>query len=280
MKPKRALVLGGGGLQGAYGAGALSVLCHELGPDYFDSVYASSVGVFAGTFYVSGEAAVIENTWRNLVHDDRLISLKKWRQGRQILDLEYLVDIFQNQHSYLSIDRVYSRPIHLVFTLTERATGKPKYLKPRPENLFDAMRASSALPIVHKPVNLGGVDYIDGALADPLPLEKALEGGYDEIYCVYNTPKRKSQPFLPGLFSNIISNFFPKHIGSLMRDLLNKEAALEEKLVPSQKLKIIRPRGELPMRSIVDTNKKRINETIDLGQRDARELLIHLGFYS
>ena len=59
---KKALIVGSGGLKGAFEAGAVAKLCRVLGPDYFDAVYASSVGVFAATFFVANQPETIENT--------------------------------------------------------------------------------------------------------------------------------------------------------------------------------------------------------------------------
>ena len=94
---KKALVTGSGGLMGAYDAGVLVILGRELGADYFDSIYASSVGVFISTFFKSGQSDTIENTWRNLVHSKQLVNFTNPLRGKQVLDLEYLAEIFQDE---------------------------------------------------------------------------------------------------------------------------------------------------------------------------------------
>ena len=52
---KKALVVGSGGLNGAYSAGVVAELGRQLGPKHFDAVYASSVGVYAATFLVANQ---------------------------------------------------------------------------------------------------------------------------------------------------------------------------------------------------------------------------------
>lgn len=61
---KRILILGTGGLAGAYSAGFMAELGRKLGPNYFDEIYAYSVGSYIGTFYISKQPNTIENTWR------------------------------------------------------------------------------------------------------------------------------------------------------------------------------------------------------------------------
>lgn len=186
---KRALVVGGGGLAGAYGAGVVATLCRKLGHDYFDTVIASSVGVFAATFFAANQPSTIENTWRHLVDGRKLVNLFNPLFGREILDLEYLAEIFQNEKSALNVRRVFSSGVRIIYVLTQYPTGVVEHRIPTFDDIFDLMRASSALPLVHRPVLIDGRRYTDGGLSDSLPIGKALEENYDEIVAVYNKPR-------------------------------------------------------------------------------------------
>ena len=92
----RALVLGVGGLRGAYDAGVAAALCQTLGHTYFDAIYMSSVGVFAGTFFAANQPDVMEHAWRNYVSGKQLVNYANPLRGRNILNTEYLIDIFKN----------------------------------------------------------------------------------------------------------------------------------------------------------------------------------------
>ena len=42
---------------------------------------------------------------------------------------------------------------------------------------FDIIKASSAVPVACEPYVVDGVPYFDGGIADPVPVQKALEDG-------------------------------------------------------------------------------------------------------
>lgn len=50
------------------------------------------------------------------------------------------------------------------------------------------MKASCAIPFVCKPYEVEGIPYYDGALGDPVPIQKALELGCDRIVLVLTKP--------------------------------------------------------------------------------------------
>ncbi|MDE6589439.1 MAG: patatin family protein, partial [Oscillospiraceae bacterium] len=50
------------------------------------------------------------------------------------------------------------------------------------------MKASSAIPFVCRPYEVRGVPYYDGALGDPIPIEKAFEMGCDKVVLLLTLP--------------------------------------------------------------------------------------------
>ena len=51
-------------------------------------------------------------------------------------------------------------------------------------------KASSAIPFVCKPYTVGGTAYYDGALSDPVPLEKAFQLGSDRVVLILTKPEQ------------------------------------------------------------------------------------------
>ena len=270
---KRALVVGMGGLRGGYDAGVVVELCRELGPDYFDTVFASSVGVFAATFFLANQPDIIENTWRNLVDGRKLVNLFNFFRHRDILDLEYLTEIFQNEVSRLNTEQVFKTRANLIYVLTEYPTGKVVYCKPKKENLFELMRASSALPFVHRPIRVDGVNYIDGGLVSPLPIAEAIKEDFNEIIAVYNKPSGFYVGKSFKIFHRIMSLFLPPAISKLLNRYESKTRKLQELISQNQHVTVIRQKTQIPLRSILDTNKARLNATIDKGVSDAQDFL-------
>lgn len=157
---KRALVNGIGALRGGYNAGVLTVLYKYLGPEYFNAIYASSVGVFASAFYLSRQIRIIENVWRNLVDGKKLVNIINPLKHKEIMDLRYLEYIFQNEQSKLNLERLFNNPCKLIFVLTEYCSGKTIYCQPDRNNIFRLMSAACSLPLLNSPIIIGGIKYI------------------------------------------------------------------------------------------------------------------------
>lgn len=68
-------------------------------------------------------------------------------------------------------------PLHLV--ATDLATGEKVVMSTGP--IFDAMRASIAIPLVLRPWRVGGRLLFDGGASDPLPVDVAMREGCDVI---------------------------------------------------------------------------------------------------
>ena len=51
------------------------------------------------------------------------------------------------------------------------------------------MKASSAVPVACEPYVIDGVPYYDGGIADPIPVQKAIDDGYDRIVVILTRPK-------------------------------------------------------------------------------------------
>ena len=271
---KRALVIGSGTLRGAYDAGAAVELCRDLGPTYFDAFYGCSGGSYAATFFATNQPDVIENVWRNHIHGNQFVNFLNPLRGRHVLDLEYLAHLFQHGETLLHVEKIDQSSASLVYVLTDRDTGNPVYVHSTQERVFDLLKASASMPILHPPQLINGVVYIDGCLSDPLPFLRAFEDGYEEVVVVYNKPKG----FLVGGRYDAFVDFIGSCVASkttarLIKTFKLKFQKIEQQIEQLKNVKVIRPKIQLPLRSILDTNKARPNACVDMGIADAKEFL-------
>ena len=236
---KRALFLMGGTMKGAYLVGVMKVFYEELGNSYFDSIYSRSVGVFEQVFFATRQPETMEKTWREYVNGNQLIKPANLFRGKPVIDLDYLVKIFKSEKSFLNINHLVNSPTNLFTFVTNMKTNSLVVLDLKKENVFDAMRATCALPILYPPVEIRGKKYIDGAMSDRKKWEKViidLSEKYDELIIVINKKRNKG--------------IVPNH----------------------PKIKILSP-SKMPLRNALDTNKKRIIKTINQGKKDAKNFL-------
>lgn len=195
---KTALVVEGGGLRGAFPVGVLQVLLARFGADAFDGIFAVSSGVFASTFFLAGQGAEMEGIWRDRVCGHQLVDHRNWLTRNPVLRLDDLIELFKGP-ARLDLERVMGSRSHLEYVLSDHDTGNPVYVDAKRPDIFDLMRASSALPHIYPlPVRIAGRNFYDGGQSDPIPVQRAIEFGASHIVVVRTRPAGYlKQPALP-----------------------------------------------------------------------------------
>lgn len=80
-------------------------------------------------------------------------------------------------------------PAEFYATITNMRTGQAEYVRITDTwKQMDVIRASASLPIICQPVEWQGEKYLDGGLADNIPLDKCLELGCDKVIIVLTRP--------------------------------------------------------------------------------------------
>jgi predicted patatin/cPLA2 family phospholipase len=188
----RALVIEGGGMRAAYANGVLAGL--EDAGVTFDAVYGTSAGGALAAWFSAGQARYALDTW-DYAHDDRILSYRRWllREG-PLLDHDRLFEVVYEDERPLDVDAVRAADHPVVVTATGVDTGEAHHQDLREGDVIDWLRATGRLPLASgPPVEIGGTRYLDGGLATPIPIERAVEDGADEVLLVLNRPERKSE---------------------------------------------------------------------------------------
>lgn len=117
------------------------------------------------------------------------IDLKRFMFGGHLMDLDWL---WEKTIAEIRLDlkRIYSNGKPFIVCLTDVETGKAVYKDTNAENLEAVLKASSALPILYRtfPV-IDGRTTIDGGVADPIPIQKAINMGATRIMVIRSRPK-------------------------------------------------------------------------------------------
>lgn len=182
------LVVEGGGMRGVVTAGALAAL-HALGLQRsFDLVYANSAGAINACYFLSGAIAEAATLYEEHLCDGRFIRLSRpWR----IIDLDYLFDEALPRHHPLDREALARNPSELHVATTEVATGLGTLWHHRDPRiaLERVLRASCAVPLyAGGSVDLAGRCYVDGFIANPLPVLSALEAGCSDLLVLFSYP--------------------------------------------------------------------------------------------
>ena len=177
---KWALVVEGGAMRGIFSTGILDAFIKE---SY--NPFEWCIGVSAGATNIAAYLAQMFGRNRQVYMEystqPEFINFKNVFKGHHIMDLDWLWKK-TIEEMRLDIDRIMDAPSKFYVGVTNVETGKVEFIKPTEETLEEAIKASSAVPLIYKyPVNVDGTDYVDGGVADPIPIEKAVQLGATHI---------------------------------------------------------------------------------------------------
>lgn len=203
------LVLSGGGARGFAHVAVLEALEAQRIP--VDYIAGTSMGAVVGALYASGFSAaevrdqLLAMDWSGILTDvterDERSFRNKSFEGRNFLGLDLGVSAdglklplaaLKGQKLALVLNGLtletvavndFDRfPIPFRAVTTDLATGEARVL--RQGSLATALRASMAVPVVFSPVEIDGRLYVDGGVANNLPVDVARDMGAERLIVV------------------------------------------------------------------------------------------------
>jgi NTE family protein len=172
---KIALALGGGAARGFAHIGVIKALeAQGIVPDI---VVGTSAGSVVAALYAAGMSGFeLQNL--ALQMDESMVA--DWTlPNRGVLKGMALQDFINQKVKSLSIQRL-PKPLGVV--ATDLQSGEMVLFRRGDTGI--AVRASSAVPGVFQPVEIGGRDYVDGGLTSPVPAQSARSMGADFVIAV------------------------------------------------------------------------------------------------
>ncbi|MBS0237200.1 MAG: patatin-like phospholipase family protein [Proteobacteria bacterium] len=162
-RQKFALALGGGAARGWAHIGILQGLADAgLEPEI---VVGTSIGAIVGGHYASGRLDELAGFARELTRRRVFSFLDLSVSGSGLIAGQRLFDRFDDHLRGFSIEQL---PIRFAAIATDLATGHEVWL--RRGCVTEAVRASSAIPGIVRPVHLRGRWLVDGCLVNPVPV--------------------------------------------------------------------------------------------------------------
>ncbi len=184
---KTALIIEGGAFRGLYAGGVLDALMAEN--IYFDTVVGVSAGILCATSYVSRQPGRTREANLALRHDSRYVGLEAVRNSGGIIDVEFgFRDPEILERFPFDRERFYASDTKVYAVATNCQTGKAEYFEHNECDFIQAMRASTGLPIMQPMVSFNGGQYMDGGIADSVPVDWAVERGYEKIVVILTRP--------------------------------------------------------------------------------------------
>jgi len=273
---KAALVLEGGSLRSVYTSGVLDVFM-ENGIQ-FDLIVAVSAGALNAGNFVSnqiGRSAKI-----NILHSDdsNYYGYKQLIFHRRAFNFEYIFYSPINDLYPYDEEALKNSKQRLMIATTNIETGNVEYFERNTyDELVHVLQASSSIPLMSQPVDIEGNLYLDGAIADPIGLHKALSEEYEKVIVVL-TNHAEYRMKQPSWFEKVMISFnnrkYPKLMETIRNRYLEYNLFIDEinEMEQNKQIFVIRPNHEINIKTMEKDARKLIGLYFQ-GRNDASILL-------
>ena len=283
-RPTVALALGAGGAKGLAHIGAIE----EIQAHGFDivAIAGCSMGALIGGIYAMGKLDLYRDWVSTLARFDVLKLLDWTFSGGGFIKGERIMGTLRELIGDTCIEE-----LPLAFTAVATDLEREREVWLTRGSLFDAIRASIAIPTVFRPYHLDGRVLVDGALLNPLPVSPLIRETADYMMAVSVdgpaefTPVDTVDPDEPGtpaaprrigdFFSRLIPHGEPKPREPGAFELLNQAMDLMQANLSRLRLAAYAPDLliQIPRNASTAYEFYRARELIELGRLRARAAL-------
>jgi len=270
---KSGLVLEGGGMRGVYTGGVLEKLLEES--VFVDYVIGVSAGACHASSYISRQNGRNREVTIGYVNHPEYLSVKNLLTKRELFGMDLIFDKIPNSLVPFDYDRFHDATEEFVVGVTDCLTGEAVYFEKqrRPEDVLTIVRASSSLPLMSQPVEFEGKFLMDGSIADPLPIRKALSDGVTKPIIILTREKgyRKKRSRFAGIMPAFVRQY--PAIAKTMENrhlYYNETMEFIEKMEQQGLAMVIRPKDLYKIKGL-ERNPVKLETLYNQGYQDATD---------
>ena len=270
------LILEGGGLRGNYTAGVLDAFL-DAGIN-FPYIIGVSAGACMASSYVSRQRGRNLQILKQFHGDPRYLSIRNLFATGSIFGMDFVFEQIPNKYIIFDWKTFNESASRFVSVCTNCETGEAEYFEKGREmsaaDFLTTLRASSSMPYSSTMVTYKGKKYLDGAIREAIPLQKAEAEGYKQNVIVLTNPAgfRKKEEFHP---PNWIFYFGRKKLIEALKMRVrryNQSLEYAEEAERAGRVIIIRPSRDLNV-SRVEKSKEKLLQLYELGISDTLDIL-------
>jgi predicted patatin/cPLA2 family phospholipase len=242
------LVLEGGGFRGIYTAAVLDVFLREK--LFFNYVIGVSAGAAYGVSYVSRQYE------RNLavnryVGDSRYCGWRNYFRNGNYFNWDFVYGEIPEKLIPFSFETFMSSGVRMRVVVTNCLSGNAEYpdLNNTSIDRFrDLLTATSSLPFISRMIKIDANYYMDGGIADAIPVQQAFRDKMDRVVVILTRHEgyRKKESRATALL-RLVYRKYPNMVKSFLEraDRYNKMLDKLDQLEGEGKVFIIRPQSPL-----------------------------------
>lgn len=261
-------------MRGMYTSGVLDAFMdNEL---YINNIYAVSAGCYNALSYLSKQRGRTYKINTTYLKDKRYINFAKILTKGSAINTDFIFnDVFKELETFDYIS--FKNNVGEFYAVsTNCMSGEAYYALIKDlEKDVEFVKASAALPLFTKIVEIEGLYLTDGGVSDSIPIFKAIEDGYVNNVVILTRPKgfllgenklMKINKIKYKKYPNLIKAMEERHTN------YNNTLSFLEKLEEEGKVIVIRPKEDLNIANL-ERNECRIKEIYNMGYNDALEYI-------
>ena len=276
---KIGLVLEGGAMRGLFTAGVLDIFL-DNNVEVTD-VVGVSAGTLFGVNYVSKQRGRALRYNLKYINDKRYMNVKSWLKTGNLINkdftyykLPFQLDVFDNKTFKES-------PINFFATVTNIETGEAEFVKIEDAyKQMETLRATSALPFISEIIEVGDKKYLDGGIANSIPVDFFEKQDFDKVIVILTRPITYRKEKTTGIQYKMFYKKYPKLVEKLenrykeYNDTVDKIVELEKE----GKLFVIRPSENITIKRL-EKDVEKLQKVYDLGLKDGNNIIEELKQY-
>ena len=181
----------GGGFRGIYAAGVFDYcMDQEISFDLGIGISAGSANLCS---YAAGQKGRNYCFYTEYGFRKQYMSLGNFIKKGSYVDMDYIYGTLSNSGGENPLDYAAFQNNRMEFYVVaaNALTGQAQFFDKTDicQDCYDILKASSSIPFACKPYQINGIPYYDGALGDPVPIEKAFELGCDRVVLILTKPE-------------------------------------------------------------------------------------------
>ncbi len=270
---KTALILEGGAMRGMFTCGVMDVFLEK--GIAFDAAAGISAGAVFGCNYKSGQNGRAIRYNMRYCGDPRYESLRSWLRTGDLYGADFCYRELPDRLDVFDRKAFRENPMAFYVGAFDVETGEMAYRRCLDGGAEDMlwMRASASMPLLSRPVEIGGRKLLDGGILDPTPYLYMENLGFRRNVVILTQPAdyRKQKPFLWPLL-RLLTRRYPKlseAMGKRHKTYNRHIAAIRRREEAGEAL-VIRPRENLRIRR-TEKNPRELERVYRIGRQAAEE---------
>lgn len=278
---KTGLLLEGGAMRGLYTAGVLDVLMKNN--IQIDEIIGVSAGALFGMNYKSKQIGRVLRYNLKYSKEKNYMGFYSWFKTGNIMNEDFCFNKLVNELDPVDFKTFKESKTKFIAVITNIITGKAEYKEINDlqnHTNLEYLRASGSMPLVSKPIVINNNKYLDGGIADSIPIDKFMKLSCNKKIVILTRPleyrKKKSNNILPKIYYKKYPNLLKTINNRYIK--YNKDVEKIIELEKKEKIFVIRPSKVIKIKRI-EKNPVIIQKMYDLGKSDAEKQLKFLKKY-